>query len=162
MKIETRTAVILLTTLLLGVLLGAVAGGAVASVRREHIEGMRRPGGFVEHMEEVIRPRDAAQRAAIRPVIEATAARNQLIIRAAHQQLRAELDSMRARLAPGLDANQRMRLDNFARMPPPFGGPPPPPGGGRPGDRPPPGRGSPGEGPPPRDGPPPGEGPPPR
>jgi uncharacterized membrane protein len=159
MKIETRTAVILLTTLLLGVLLGAVAGGAVASVRRERIEGMRHPGGFVEHVEEVIRPRDEAQRAAIRPVLEATAARNQRIVRAAHQQLRAELDSMRARLAPRLDADQRMRLDDFARMPPPFGGPPPP-GGGRPGGPPPPRDGPPGEGPPPGAGPPPGGGPP--
>jgi hypothetical protein len=147
MKIETRTAVILLTTLLLGVLLGALAGGAVASVRRERIEGMRRPGGFVEHVEEVIRPRDQAQRAAIRPVIQATAERNQRIIRGANLRLRAELDSMRARLAPHLDAGQRMRLDGFARRPPPFG--PPPPRGGRP---PPPG-----EGPPPGGGPPPGE-----
>jgi len=146
MKIETRTAVILLTTLLLGVLLGAVGGGTMAAERRARLDEMRRPGGFVEQVEEVVRPRDQAQRAALRPVIEATARRNQQIVRGANARLRAELDSMRARLAPRLDAAQRERLDRF--LPPPFG--PPPPGHPRPGDaRPPPG------GPPP-----PGEGPP--
>jgi hypothetical protein len=147
MKIETRTAAILLTTLLLGVLLGAVGGGTMAAERRARLDEMRRPGGFVEHVEEVVRPRDEAQRAALRPLIEATARRNQQIIRGANVRLRAELDSLRARLAPRLDAAQRDRLDRF--LPPPFGPPPPPPGGPAPrGDDPPP-PGEPGYGPPP-------------
>jgi hypothetical protein len=166
MKIETRTAVILLTTLLLGVLLGAVGGGTMAAERQARLQDMRRPGGFVENMEEVIRPRDAAQRDALRPIIQRTAERNRAIIDAANRQLHAELDSMRARLAPHLDARQRARLDDFARRPPPAfrpnaprgpgapGGPPsgggPPPGEGPPlGGDPPPGGGAPGDRPPP-------------
>ncbi|MBV9109096.1 MAG: hypothetical protein JO306_06805, partial [Gemmatimonadetes bacterium] len=100
MRLETRTAAILLATLLLGVLLGAVAGGAAAAARRNGIDRMRRPGGFVQHVEDVIRPRDDAQRRAIRPYLEATDRRNREIIRTADDQLRGELDSLRVRLAP--------------------------------------------------------------
>ena len=148
MKMETRTAAVLLATLVLGALLGAAGGAALAAERRGRIAELRRPGGFAEHMEEVIRPRDDAQRALIRPAIEETDARNQEIVRAANAALRARLDTLRARLAPHLDADQRARLDRFARMAPPLGHRPPPPGGGRPGGGPPPG--APPGGPPPR------------
>ena len=53
-------------------------------------------------------------------------------------QLHAALDSMRARLAPLLDADQRGRLENAARLAPPIraggqgrGDRPPPPATGR-------------------------------
>jgi hypothetical protein len=145
MKAETRSLLMLVSTLVLGVLLGAVGNGAMARERRARVEEMKRPGGFVEHMEEIIRPRDDAQRAAIEPVIRATGDRNRAIIHAANEQLRAALDSMRARLAPELDAEQRRRLDDFARTAPPLrpGGRP----GHRRGERPPPH--GPGERPPP-------------
>ncbi|HEX8695722.1 MAG TPA: hypothetical protein VF746_25125 [Longimicrobium sp.] len=148
MRIETRSALILLATLALGVLLGAVGGGALASRRAEKIRELRRPPGFVAHLEEVIRPRDEAQRRAIRPHLEATARRNHEIVQGAHGRLRAELDSLRARLAPLLDEAQRERLAEFGRPPERGGGPPP---GGLP----------PPKGPPPRDGRPPRDGPPP-
>jgi len=143
MKAEAKSLLLLLGTLSLGVLLGAAGTGAVQRERRQEAEEIRRPGGFVEHMLEVIRPRDEAQRNAILPVVRATGERNREIMRAAHTQLRDALDSMRARLDPQLDAGQRARLEEFARMPPPP--PPPPRGNARPG-RP----GAPGEwGPPP-------------
>ena len=154
MKAETKSLVILVATLVLGVLLGAVGNGAMARERRARVEEMKRPGGFVGHMEEIIRPRDSVQRAAIEPVLRATSERNRQIIHAANEQLRAALDSMRARLAPELDDEQRKRLDDFARTAPPLrpgGGPPHRrPGGphGR-GKRPPPPPYGPGERPPP-------------
>jgi hypothetical protein len=108
-------------------------------------------------MEEVIRPRDDRQRDEIRPFLRATAERNQQIIRGANVQLRARLDTLRAQLAPHLDADQRRRLDDFARTAhDPLR--PPPPGRRGPGDdRPPPPR----DGRPPPDGPPLEGGPPP-
>ena len=157
MRGETKSALILAATLALGVALGAVGSGALARGRTERMRELGRPDGFAAHMEEIIRPRDEAQRAALRPALDATARRNGEIIRAAHVQLRAELDSMRARVAPLLDDAQRARLDDFARLPPdPFR--PPPRGGRPPGERPP---GGPPPGSPPPGGPPPG-GPPPR
>ena len=158
MKIELKAALILIGTLLLGVLLGAVGTGALAHQRIERVQDLRRPGGFVAHMEDVIRPRDSAQHAAILPHLEATGHLNDSIIRGANDHLRAALDSMRARLAPLLDADQKRRLDEVGRLPAPFGPPgrggPPPGGMGPPPDAPP------GGGPPPRGGPP-GGGPPP-
>jgi hypothetical protein len=120
-------------------------------------------------MMEVIRPRDDAQRDAILPVVRATDERNRQIIQTAHAELRATLDSMRARLAPQLDAAQRARLEEFARMAPPpremrgLDGRPGRPGMGPPGGRP---RRDDWGPPPPRDGgghpPPPAPGEPPR
>jgi hypothetical protein len=113
-------------------------------------------------MMDVIQPRDQAQRNAILPIVRATGEHNRRVMESAHTQLHAALDSMRAELAPHLDAGQRARLDDFARMAlPPMMGPPPgrPFGHGPPrfdGHRPPP-PGSFDRPPPPGDGPPPGE-----
>jgi hypothetical protein len=154
MQIDTKAAAIVIGTLLLGTALGAVGVGALARQRNAQVQELRQPRGFVEHMEEVIAPRDAAQRDAIRPFLEATARRNDTIIRAAHEQLRNALDSLRVHLAPMLNADQQARLEREGRLPDPFpprrDGPPPEAGRGNP---------------PPRDGPPPprrGDGPPPR
>jgi hypothetical protein len=157
MKIEWKAAAILLLTLVLGMALGAVLRTSWAARRADEIGGMRRPGGFVAHMQQVIQPKDSAQAAAILPALEYTAQRNDAIIRGARGQLKTELDSMRTLLAPLLDDGQRARLDQIGRMEDPFG---PPGGRGR-------GRGGPGRGGPGRgfggrgDGGPPFDGPPP-
>jgi hypothetical protein len=141
-----RAALLLAATLAVGWALGIVSGGALARQRRERIEALRRPPGFAAHLESVIRPRDEAQRAAVRPVLEVVGARNERVIRDANAALRAGVDSLRAVLAPLLDAEQRARLDAEIRRlpplrpgggggrppgPPPFGPPPfgPPPAG---------------------------------
>jgi hypothetical protein len=133
-KLETRSALILLFTLLLGLALGAVATGAAARLRADQLARMQRPTGFVEHMRQVIRPRDAAQWDSLRPALEATAQQHHAIRRRMHDGMRASLDSLRIRIAPLLDEEQRARLDDFARRPPPRprGGPPPGPAGGWP------------------------------
>ncbi len=160
MNIDSKAAVILLCTLALGGGVGAVVTGAVARHRDTQLQALRRPVGFVEHMETLIQPHDSAQRAAIHPLLEEVAQRNDSIIRGAHDQLHGALDELRSRLAPLLDAAQRGRVAEEGRGPPgrpdqrgpdPFG-PPGPPGRGGPG-----GRGPDGRGPPP----PPGRGPPP-
>ncbi len=127
MRVETKSALILVGTLVLGLLLGVVGAGALAGFQAGRLDRLRRPPGFVAHMERVIRPRDAAQDEAIRSHLEETARQNERIIRGAHDQLRSALDEMRARLTPLLDAAQRERLDAIGRLddsgPPPF--PPP-------------------------------------
>ena len=138
---SVRAALILAATLSLGVVLGVVGAGRLAQRERDRARDLRRPPGFVAHMERVIDPRDDAQRAAVRPLLEATGARNDRIIRDANARLRVGIDSLRQALDPLLDADQRARLDRelrglrdpFRRGPPdgppdgPPGGPPPPP-----------------------------------
>jgi len=177
MQIDTKAAVMLFVTLVLGIALGALGVGALSRQRNEQVQQLRHAPGFVAHMEEVIQPRDSAQREKLEPILAATAARNDTILRGTNEQLRAALDSMRAKLAPVLDAPQRERLDQAAKLAPPIRpagegrgeqGPPrgegPPPKGGREGRRgpPPDGRGPPpdGRGPPPDGRGPPGGGPP--
>jgi len=171
MQIDTKAAVMLFVTLVLGIALGALGVGALSRQRNEQVQQLRRAPGFVAHMEEVIQPRDSTQREKIKPILAATAARNDSILHGTNEQLRAALDSMRTRLAPMLDAPQQQRLEQAAKLAPPIrpgggegrGDQGPPPGDGRGRRGPPPdgrgpppdGRGPPGGGPP-RGGPPPG------
>ena len=158
MNVTRSAAILLAVTLLLGVLLGVLGAGALrprlerAGPRpRGALPPRGEPGGFAAHMEEVIAPRDSAQRAAVRVVIERTAARNRVLIEQLNGTLRASVESMRVELAPLLSEDQRQRLERAAARLPAVRGP----GGAGP-------RGRPRDGPPRRDGPPPGDAPPPR
>lgn len=154
MRIEVKAWAAILGTLIVGVAIGMLLSGTLERRRHDRVESMRRPGGFVEEMERVIQPRDAAQRDSLRPYLEATDQHNRAIVDGARGSMRAELDSMRARVDNLLDDKQKARLADFAQRgpqqgpgrggPPPFGGHRGPPGG------PPDGAGPPGlEGPPP-------------
>jgi len=159
-NIDVKAAAILLCTLFLGAGLGAVGEGALVNARNAREQDLRRPPGFVAHMEGVIGPHDSAQADIIRPYLEQTARRNDSVMQVAQAALRAGLDSMRRHLDPLLDPDQRDRLDREAAPPPgPFG-----PGRGGRGRFGGPGRGPPGEGPGGPGGPggPDGSGPPPR
>jgi hypothetical protein len=178
MKVEAKSAAILLTTLVLGIILGLVSQGTFQRLREQQVTAMRRPPGFVAHMEQVIEP-TTKQDSVVRPVLERTALSNQQIIEAARAALRQNIDSMQRELTPVLNADQLDRLSKSSRLPDPFRPPPPrdgqrpPPrgnddrrgetqGNGPPDDRPPRDDGR----PPPRDGqrppPPDGRGPPPQ
>jgi hypothetical protein len=146
MTASTKSMLLLAMTLVTGFSLGLFADATLVRGRRERIQELRRPPGFVAHMEGVIQPHSDAQRDSIRPILEGVARRNNQEIRNLNTHLRAALDSMRATLSPMLDADQRERLSaEVDHMPdalgrgrgrggPPFGpggrgrgGPPPPP-----------------------------------
>ncbi len=151
MTANMKSLVLLAVTLIVGFSLGLFADATLVRGRRARLRDLRRPPGFVAHIEQVIGPHSGAQSDSLRPIIQTTADRNDGIIRAANDRLRASMDSMRLALAPMLDANQRSRLEReVGRQPNPFGpgaergrgGPPP---DGAPSGGPPPG------GPPPRE-----------
>jgi hypothetical protein len=131
MRVETRSALILLATLTLGIALGIVSSGRWRQLREVATQDLRRPAGFVQRLESIIQPR-ADQADSVRLVLEATARRNQQILDRAQRELRGELEAMRVRLAPLLDDAQRARLADESN----FGNPlrPPPPRGARPRD----------------------------
>ncbi|MEE8594988.1 MAG: hypothetical protein V3T25_03885 [Gemmatimonadota bacterium] len=142
MRIETKSAVILLVTFLLGGLIGVLAMGAIAQRRASRVAELRERG-FAMQFERLIEPRDEAQRETIRTVLSAAAERNRETMRGAREEIRSSLEEMRQELEPLLDDDQRERLEaaakRFRRGPP---GRPPgegfgPPGPGR---RPPKGR----------------------
>ena len=140
MTANTKSMLLLALTLVTGFALGLLADASLVRGRRDRIGELRRPPGFVAHMEDVIQPHSDAQRDSIRPVLENVARQNNQVIRDANLRLHASLDSMRTVLAPMLDASQRDRLTaEVNRMPDPFGRGRPPFGRGRGG----PGRGGP-------------------
>ena len=121
MTANTKSLLLLAMTLVTGFALGLFADASLVRGRRDRIEGMRRPPGFVEHLESVIQPHSDAQRDSIRPILEAVARNNQLAIRDVNTRLRAALDSMKSALAPMLDESQRARLAREVdRMPDAF------------------------------------------
>ena len=130
MKTAARSRLLLAATLLLGMVLGALLVGAIGQWLARPPGG---PDGFVGHMERMLRPRDEAQRDAMRPIFEAADARNREIIDETREGMRRALVQMRSELEPLLDPEQLQRLDRFIKgnrgdpFPPP-GGPPPGPG----------------------------------
>ncbi len=129
MNVSRTAALLLLATLVVGIALGALGAGAL----RPRLErgpppppreaGPRGSGGFAEHMMGVIEPTDSGQAAAVRVVVERTAARNRRIIQDLNGSLKASVDSMRAELAPMLTVDQRQRLDRAVRQLPAVRGP---------------------------------------
>jgi hypothetical protein len=137
MTANSKSMMLLAATLVVGFALGLFADASLVRGRGRRLADLRRPPGFVDHMESVIKPHSDAQRDSIRPALERMAQLNQQAARDINDKLRANLDSMRATLSTTLDSAQRDRLAaEVTRMPPAFGrgrggrgGPP----GGRPG-----------------------------
>lgn len=133
MNVRRQAALLLFATLVIGIALGALGAGALrprlerdgpppmglGPDRRGGPHGPRGSGGFAEHMLETIAPYDADQAAAVRAVVERTAARNRALIEQLNRSLRGSVDSMRGELAPLLRPEQRERLEQTTRRLPP-------------------------------------------
>jgi hypothetical protein len=127
-----KSMALLAVTLVVGFSLGLFADATLVRGRRERIDGLRRPTGFVAHLEDVIAPHSSAQADSIRPILERGAQHNAEIVRGTRERLKTALDSMQLTLAPMLDPDQRERLAReIEHMPDPFrpggrgrGGPP--------------------------------------
>ncbi len=123
MSPSVRAWLLLGVTLLLGICIGVLGGGALQERRVARVNDIRRPGGFVEHVQDVIRPTSDSQWAKIRPIVESAAMRNASMRHMHDSAMRVTLDSLRAQLNPMLDERQRERLARFVPGRP--GGPPP-------------------------------------
>ena len=123
MNIQMKTATILIGTLLLGGVLGALLLGSIRGEREAAREEIGRPGGGARHIERIIQPRDAEQRRAVMQVLRKWRERHRAVLEETHRQLREGFDSMKAELEPILDEDQRERLEQEAerlrRHPPP-------------------------------------------
>ncbi len=131
MSNSVRAWALLVVTLCLGITIGLLGAGALQERRVARVNDLRRGGGFVDHVRNVIRPTSEAQWERIRPMVEATSLETIDLRRRHDSTLRATLDSLRARLDPMLDAGQRERLARFVPMRPGAPGRPGGPGGRR-------------------------------
>jgi hypothetical protein len=113
MKAYTKSILIILATLAVGMLIGGLGGGAITSHRLDQIKSLSYEEGFIQRAEEVIMPESAAQRAEIRPILERAAAERAALRVAYKAQKAALLDSMRAQLGPLLADEQQERLGSW-------------------------------------------------
>jgi hypothetical protein len=116
---KTKSLLLICSTLVVGFALGLFVDASLGRMRRNGDN--RRPPGFVDRMEEVIGPHSDAQRDSIAPVLEQFTHENEQIVRDANDRRHARLDSLRAALAPLLDAAQRDRVSHEIDRMPPFG-----------------------------------------
>ncbi|HLA64804.1 MAG TPA: hypothetical protein VK610_10285, partial [Rhodothermales bacterium] len=105
-----RPTLVLLCTLALGVLLGALLNGYLARQRFERLDRMRGREGFVTMMEGVVAPTSEAQRAAIQPALERESVRARTLFQDFRARMRANQDSLLTELRPHLTPEQLARV----------------------------------------------------
>ncbi|MBK1878704.1 hypothetical protein [Pelagicoccus mobilis] len=111
MKPKSRSVLILASTLLVGMLLGALVHAQFFEKRVKRMHRMSTPEGFVESYLRTIQPVDTEQEAAIRAVLEPQATSVIDSFKVHREALHAKLDGMRAKLDPLLTDDQKERLD---------------------------------------------------
>ena len=101
MTARTKSILLLLGTLLIGMLLGVFVHMLMVEDRIERITSLRSQAGFVRFMENMIEPTDDAQQKAIRDVLDETAeklnvhhAESRETVQGVMESFRASLDSL--------------------------------------------------------------------
>ncbi len=101
MTARTKSTLLLLGTLLIGMLLGVFVHTLMVESRIERLTSLRSQAGFVRFMENMIEPTDDAQRRAIRDVLERAAeqldmhhAESRETVEGIMESFRASLDSL--------------------------------------------------------------------
>ncbi|HUF11566.1 MAG TPA: hypothetical protein VMN78_00535 [Longimicrobiales bacterium] len=111
MSPRARSAAVLLGTLVLGIVLGALGLGAFMHHHHHSMRELHDPDGLVSHMLDAIEPRDEAQRQAILPHLRRAADATTAEFAPVHERLMAELSALRDSLRPILTDEQMRRLD---------------------------------------------------
>lgn len=107
---RTKTVLILLGTLALGMVLGAILTGVFVRHRLGHLNHLRTPSGFTQEMMESIEPTGPGQEKALRKALTSHARRMRTIRERYRKTLHAEVDSMHAAAEELLTSEQERRL----------------------------------------------------
>jgi len=110
MKAPAKSAFIIVATLLVGVVIGALATSAIMHSRLEQLQALRMRGGIERFLERVISPVDDDQRAQIADIIEDFAGQQTALRQHVFEQQGAIFDSMRVALDEILTNEQRENL----------------------------------------------------
>ena len=111
MNARAKSMLLLLVTLLIGMVLGALLHARIAEQRIERLAFLQSQPGFIRYMERAIEPQDAAQQEAIRAILYKTARSLATQRYSMQEETRAILDSTRAELARVLTEEQMEQLE---------------------------------------------------
>lgn len=115
MTARTKSILLLLGALLIGVLIGGLIQASMVEQRIERIGYLRSERGFIRHVERLVEPHDEAQREAIRSVLRRNAQRMVDLRLDFRNEVSALLDSTRAELDSVLTDEQMERLEEEIR-----------------------------------------------
>jgi len=107
-----KGAIIIISTLLVGIVLGSLSMGWYTRQRLRHIPN---PRFFERSTMRLIEPRDDAQRAKIREILGEVAPRFKALDARHREAVHALFDSVNAALKPHLDAEQWARVEDRDR-----------------------------------------------
>jgi hypothetical protein len=113
MNAKFKSVLIVVLTLAIGGLLGAVATGTAMSSRVDQLNKLRTSQGFAETMERVVEPTDAGQRETIRLILDDGAERLAELGRKHRAERSAMVDSIRTELNEVITTEQRLRVDEW-------------------------------------------------
>ena len=116
MSPRTKSVLLLLATLIIGLVLGALINGYFVRQRLARIGDFMNPAAFGGRIEEVVQPTSDEQREAIRRVLDSAAPRAVDIMRESRSRMRALNDSVRSELEDILTPEQMQRLDERMRL----------------------------------------------
>ena len=115
MTTKTKSVLIILGTLLVGVIIGGLATSAIFSQRVGAIQALRMQGGLVHYLENVIEPVDESQREQIQALLESTGERQMEMRRNMFDENRAIFSEMRNELDEILTEEQKSRLREWVQ-----------------------------------------------
>jgi len=116
MKIETKTYLIIVLTLLIGMIIGALMTGAVVRHRVRRFMSLGRPDHLTARIERIIEP-TAAQRDTVHQILMDHAQQFHEIHGRFESQLLALKDSLKKDLDPILTGEQKERLERVPKPP---------------------------------------------
>lgn len=111
MNARTKSTLLLLATLLIGMLLGALVHARMVDHRIERLAMLRSQRGFARFIEQTVEPRDAEQREAVRQILDGAAVRMGRHMADSRREMAGILDSTRQELREVLTEEQLARLD---------------------------------------------------
>ena len=115
MTARSKSILLLLATLLIGMVLGALINARLAEQRLERIAFLRTSRGFVRFWEEAVEPQDERQREAIEAVLEQAGRRLAEHMQTSRGEMQNIIDSTKTELDALLTPEQRERLERRMR-----------------------------------------------
>lgn len=111
MNLKVKTAFIIIITLALGIVIGAMLNRALLQNRIRRAFSMQRPGFFVPIYENIIDP-DSNQSKLIREILDKHARRMSEVRESYRKEMQSAFESMRKEMDPILTREQKKRLEN--------------------------------------------------